>query len=148
MAFSGYVAWKLGEAADILDEVEARPVVPLPTGTGIPAPLRDASGVLQNLAAIRAAAATNVADNQAEIDEATASLTDWTSRNCKLYGLLMQAVPDCLRTSLYNAHRNDGLAAVLYFRGAFELSAHTTQLTSAHVHSRQASSLVLLEGKA
>ena len=142
MAFSGFVAWRLTEAADILDEVEARPTAPLPRGQGIPNPLRDANNNVTNMAQIIAAATANAPDNQADIDAHPALLADWLTRNRKLYGLLMQAVPDWLRTSLYNAHRNDGLAAALYLRAAFDANntadhaAQLARLQGSYIESR------------
>ena len=80
MAFSGWVAWKLTDSADILDESLPRP--------------------------------------DAESDPA--GHKEWVSNNKKLYGALLQAVPDWLRTSIYNDHKNDGLAAIKFLRNQFD----------------------------
>ena len=93
MAFSGYVAWKLTDAADLLEGNEPEPVVPALAADGA---------------------------NQDQVDAATELLDAWRRRNKQLYGLLVQAIPDWLRTSVYNAHRNDGLAAIEHLRGSFD----------------------------
>jgi hypothetical protein len=50
--------------------------------------------------------------NAAEIKEATDACEKWTNDNTQLYGLLVQAMPAWLVTSLYNTHLNDGVAAI------------------------------------
>ena len=100
MSFSGFVSWKLTDCVDILDGTETEPVIPAP----IP-------GV-------------NPGDpptNQADIEAAVLYHRDWLQRNRKLYGLLIQAVPDWLRTSIYNDYRNNGYQALEHLRASFDV---------------------------
>ena len=125
IAFSAYVAWKLTECADLLEGDEARPI---PTGTGIPAANYDADGKLTNGAAIAAAASAR----PASVTNA-ADIADWDKRNKRLYGLLIQALPTWLKTSVYNSHRNDGVAAVDFLRAEFDAISegdYATQLAA------------------
>ena len=92
MAFSGFVAWRLSDCSDILNGKELRPVIP------------------------------NGTSNQNAVAEAEASRLDWDRRNRKLYGLLLQCVPDWLRTSLYNAHTDDGRGAVIHLQDSFDIN--------------------------
>lgn len=100
MSFSGFVAWKLTECTEILDGTDTLPVAPAPV------------------------AGTNPGDpptNQADIDQEQQDIADWQKRDRKLYGLLLQAIPDWLRTSVYNAHRNQGRAAVEHLCNSFDV---------------------------
>ena len=58
--------------------------------------------------------------NQPEIDAAAESIRQWEERNMKLYGLLVQSLPEWLITSVYNTCRNDGLAAIEMLRNSFD----------------------------
>lgn len=100
MAFSGWVAWKLTDAADILDGTSPRPMQP---------PLPDPN----------APAAVQAAD-QAAHDTWEAEHSAWVAENRKLYGAIIQSMPDWLRTSIYNDHRNDGFTAIEYLRASFD----------------------------
>ena len=73
----------------------------------------------------------NAASVTASAEAVTAQET-FDKRNKKLYGVLVQSLPDWLRTSVYNTHRNDGLAAVTYLRRSFDsndVMDHATQLS-------------------
>jgi len=61
--------------------------------------------------------------NAAEIKEANDACEKWANDNTQLYGLLVQAMPAWLVTSLYNTHLNDGVAAIEYLRKAFDANA-------------------------
>jgi len=112
MAFSGFVAWKLTDSVELLDG-EAEPDVPEPD-----------------------------ADNADEVEAAVELRDNWRKKNRKLYGLLLQAVPDWLRTSLYNAHRNDGIAALQHLRDSFDVNdandhaACIARLQAAHIDNK------------
>ena len=104
MAFSGWVAWRLTEAAEILDETSARPTPVAPTGSST---------------------------GNADLVKA------WDDGNKKLYGALMQAMPAWLCTSLFNDHKNDGLAAVKFLRDSFDSkdeNDHAAQLARLQAH--------------
>ena len=99
MAFSGYVSWKLTECVDMMDdEPPTEPTVPELVAT-----TDEAEG------------------NEEEVEAATERRDNWLKRNRRLYGLLMQAVPDWLRTSLYNQHRNNGIASLDHLRRSFDV---------------------------
>jgi hypothetical protein len=46
-------------------------------------------------------------------------LAEWDTTNKRLYGLIIQALPDDLRTSIFNAHNNDGIGAATYLHTLF-----------------------------
>jgi transposase InsO family protein len=138
MIFTAYVAYKLVAAAPLAAGTRPRPPdPPLPlTGRADPEPPRapapiadpnDAS-VIVNQTLIDAANQRRLAwldtpvivRNQSVIDAATAAIEKWETSNTQLYGLLIQAMPTWLVTSLYNTHQNDGVAAIKYLRGAFD----------------------------
>ena len=109
ISFSGWVAYKLSDCTDILDETETEPIVPDPV-----------------------IGAAGDVTNQVEIDLATTSRADWSRRNRRLYGAILQAVPAWLRTSIYASHRNDGLGAIQFLHGQFnanDANDHATQLS-------------------
>ena len=82
--------------------------------------------------------------NEAEIKAATEALEKWTNDNTQLYGLVVQAMPSWLVTSLYNSHLNDGIAAIEYLRTAFDANsgdggdhaAHLSRLQSRTIDAR------------
>ena len=45
----------------------------------------------------------------------------WIDANRKLYGAILQAVPEWLRTSIYHDYRNDGASALDYLHRTFEV---------------------------
>lgn len=99
MAFSGYVSWKLTDCVDLMDDdPTTEPAVPELVAT-----------------------TDEVEGNEEEVEAAIEQRDDWRKRNRRLYGLLMQAVPDWLRTSLYNQHRNDGVASLGHLRRSFDV---------------------------
>jgi hypothetical protein len=135
MSFSAYVAYKLVHAAPILDGTLARPSVPAelhgpaaPRPPDPPAAVVDANGAIANQAAINTAeaaiaawaASPSVVINQAAIDAATREVKEWDALNTQLYGLLVQALPVWLVTSVFNTHRNNGVQAIEYLRTAFD----------------------------
>ena len=86
--------------------------------------------------------------NAAEIKEANDACEKWANDNTQLYGLLVQAMPAWLVTSLYNSHLNDGVAAIEYLREAFDAdsgdggdhAAHLAKLQSRTIDARSDSS--------
>ena len=111
--------------ADLLEGDEKRPI---PVGTNIPAADYDANGALTNGVAVAAAAAAHPNDVTN-----SAAIADWDKRNKQLYGLLIQALPTWLKTSVYNSHRNDGVAAVVFLRSEFDAISegdYATQLAA------------------
>ena len=52
---------------------------------------------------------------------------DWNERNIKLYGAIVQAIPDWLRTSVYTDYRNDGLATIQFLRDSFDANDASTR---------------------
>ena len=97
MTFSGWVAWKLTPSSVILDGTLTRPIEPVPVNPAAPTA---AETTLHNTWLREVAA--------------------FDTENTKLYGAILQAVPDYLRTSIYNDHRNDGIGAVRFLRTSFD----------------------------
>ena len=139
MLFSGYVAYKLVKAAPLLSG-RARPAdapAPLrgratPRPPNPPAPALGADGatvtnqtiINQRAAAIAAWDATpEIVLNQAAIDAADAACETWDDLNTQLYGLLTQALPESLVTSIFNTHINDGVNALAHLRTQFDAHA-------------------------
>ena len=58
--------------------------------------------------------------NQDAIDAAKTAQKDWDERNMKLYGLIIQAMPAWLQTSVFNSHKGKGLEALTYIRTSFD----------------------------
>ena len=158
MAFSGYVAYKLVAAAPILDGTRARPPAPPPAlmarastrPPDPPAPVANADGTVANQADIDAATTAiaawdalpmNVVSNQAAIDAAEQLRNDWDERNMRLYGLLVQALPQWLITSIYNTCRNDGVAAIEHLRLAFDANANDGGDHAAHLAKLQSKTI-------
>ncbi|KOO35552.1 hypothetical protein Ctob_016170, partial [Chrysochromulina tobinii] len=139
MLFSAYVAYKLVSAASLVAGTRPKPpAAPPPTMGRVapeppapPAPILATDGSTTNQAEIDAANAARLAWmntaqvvlNAAEIKEANDACEKWANDNTQLYGLLVQAMPAWLVTSLYNTHLNDGVAAIEYLRKAFDANA-------------------------
>jgi hypothetical protein len=140
MLFSAYVAYKLVSAAPLVAGTRPKPsAAPSPNvGRAAPEPPKPPAPVLAadgstvtNQADIDAANAARLAWmnlppvilNAAEIKEANDACEKWANDNTQLYGLLVQAMPAWLVTSLYNTHLNDGVAAIEYLRKAFDANA-------------------------
>ena len=160
MAFSAYVAYKLVDAAPVLEGTLPRPPDPPAALHGRldangapmvhppppPAPVDDGHGGIANQPAIDAAqaalAAYNAAPvgviNQSVIDAALEAQRDWDKSNTQLYGLLVQSLPTWLVTSVYNSARNDGVASIEYLRNAFDANAGDGGDHAAHLAKLQA----------
>src|SRR6056297_546172 len=119
--FSAYVAWKLTEASDILSGHESRPVVPAPIST--PATPGGAVAIT----------------NATAISEAKAALTAWNTNNRKLYGLIVNALPDGLRTSIFNSHNNDGIGASNFLHTLFSAKKGSANDYAVQIRKIQAS---------
>ncbi|MBM4098126.1 MAG: DDE-type integrase/transposase/recombinase, partial [Planctomycetes bacterium] len=160
MLFSAYVAYKLVSAASLVAGTRPKPpAAPPPTMGRVapeppapPAPILATDGSTTNQAEIDAANAARLAWmntaqvvlNAAEIKEANDACEKWANDNTQLYGLLVQAMPAWLVTSLYNTHLNDGVAAIEYLRKAFDANvgdggdhaAHLARLQSRTIDAR------------
>ena len=93
MSFSGWVAYRLTDSTEILDETSPEPL------------------------------AADAPDGNADPDghrDFMTKLAEWVKANKRLYGAILQAVPDYLKTSLYNDHRNNGLSAMAFLRASFD----------------------------
>ena len=157
MAFSGYVAYKLVDAAPILELTSPRPPDPpaplsgrtQPRPPDAPAPALDGHGAVTNQGDIDTAVAAlaawqalpDVVLNQAVIDAAKQLQADWDSNNTRLYGLLVQALPKWLVTSVYNTCRNDGVASIALLRQAFDANADDGGDHAAHLAKLQSKTI-------
>ena len=67
---------------------------------------------------------------------------DWDERNVQLYGALLSALPDWLKTSVYTDCRNDGLATIQFVRNSFDANdandhaSHLAKLGAHYIDSR------------
>ena len=123
-----------------------------------PAPTTASEGTVTNQAEIDAASATRLAWmntpvvvlNAAEIKAANEVLEKWTDDNTQLYGLVIQAMPSWLVTSIYNSHLNDGIAAIEYLRTAFDANRGDGGDHAAHLARLQSRTIevAVLEAKA
>ena len=137
MLMSAYVAWKLHSSASIFEELRHPPPAPpaldfgrvAPRPPNAPAPILNADGItIDNQADIVAAATAIaawtatpiVAINADAVKEAQDAVASFIEDNVRLYGLIVQALPAWLVTSIYNSHRNDGQGAVQYLRTAYD----------------------------
>ena len=137
MLMSAYIAWKLHASASIFEELRAPPPAPpapvmgrmAPRPPDAPAPVLEADGItIANQADIVAAAWAMASwsaspieiINADEIKLAQDAAINFLEDNIRLYGLIVQSLPTWLVTSVYNAHRNDGLGTVKYLRAAFD----------------------------
>ena len=160
MLFSAYVAYKLVSAAPLVAGRRPKPpAAPValrgrlaPEPPAPPAPTKASDGTVTNQAEIEAANAARLAWmnipavvlNEAEIKAANEALEKWTNDNTQLYGLVVQAMPSWLVTSIYNSHLNDGVAAIEYLRTAFDANsgdggdhaAHLARLQSRTIDAR------------
>ena len=160
MLFSAYVAYKLVSAAPLVAGRRPKPPAApaaikgrlAPEPPAPPAPTKASDGTVSNQVEIDAANAARLAWmntptvvlNEAEIKAATEALEKWTNDNTQLYGLVVQAMPSWLVTSLYNSHLNDGIAAIEYLRTAFDANsgdggdhaAHLSRLQSRTIDAR------------
>jgi hypothetical protein len=98
--FSAYFAKKLTDASDILAG-QKPPVVP----------------AMQSTHATPNGTVTYT--NASQVAKAKDNLAVWNTNNKRLYGLLIQALPDNLRVSVFNAHDNYGIGAATYLHTLF-----------------------------
>ena len=134
IAMGAYVAWKLTDSAYILDLAE--PPLPYqdPPGQGQPLDIPVAvvaNGLVTNRQAILNAAIAHPGSVSAA---STASLEEFKTNNVRLYGLLIQMLPSWLRTTVYNAHKNDGLSALALLQAEFDSTStgdYASQLATA-----------------
>ena len=148
MMFTGFVAWKLTECYQLAEGNEARPTIPAPIYGTTDGPTEpDAEAYLEASAPgtptpaapprPSARARTGVVTNQDAIDAAKTAQKDWDERNMKLYGLIIQAMPAWLQTSVFNSHKGKGLEALTYLRTSFDAgegdgSDHASHLADLH----------------
>ena len=103
ISFTGWIAWKLTDCADILDGTSARP-------------------------------------DPDEVEQAVVNA--WDALNKKLYGAVVAALPDYLRTSVFNDYRNDGAGAIAFLRDTYDAvspgdhAAHMQKLQAHYIDAR------------
>ena len=123
MIFTAWVAWKQTEVVGVMDGTITAPPEPAPPIEPIdPAHLpgdADPALVAASTAAHTAWQAQMVVWNR-EHQEWDQQVTVFNDLNTKLYGAVLQAVPDWLRTSLYLTHRNRGFEALESLRNQFD----------------------------
>ena len=147
MMFTGFVAWKLTECYQLAEGNEARPTIPAPIYGTTDGPTEpDAEAYLEASAPGTptpaapprpSARARTVVTNQDAIDAVKTAQKDWDERNMKLYGLIIQAMPAWLQTSVFNSHKGKGLEALTYLRTSFDAgegdgSDHASHLADLH----------------
>jgi transposase InsO family protein len=142
MKLGAWVAWRLSKASPILAEVEARPVRPHGAAPAVVVPTFAQDGTtVNNQALVDASVAARAVWDAAEAAFITLH-DDWNDRNLKLYGAVCMAVPDWLRTSLYNDCANDGLAAITFLRNQFDATddndhaAHMARIQASYIEAR------------
>jgi hypothetical protein len=79
--------------------------------------------------------------HQAARDE----IAKWDTNNKRLYSLLIQALPEDLRTSIFNSHNNDGIGAATYLHTLFAAKVGSANDYSVQLTQLQAS---LIDDKA
>ena len=105
IAFSGWLAWKLTDAAGIADDTDTHTQLLMDEPDPVAEPIDHATWVVRS--------------------------EKWHAANRKLYGAILQAVPEWLRTSIYHDHRNDGATALEYLHRTFD--ANDANDNAAHV---------------
>ena len=66
----------------------------------------------------------------------------WDALNKKLYGAVVAALPDYLRTSVFNDYRNDGAGAIAFLRDTYDAvspgdhAAHMQKLQAHYIDAR------------
>ena len=105
ITFSGWIAWRITDAAGIADGSDTR----IDLMNHEPDPVAE------------------------PVDHVTWTTRSekWHASNRKLYGAIIQAVPEWLRTSIYHDHRNDGATALDYLHRTFD--ANDANDNAAHV---------------
>ena len=113
ISFSGWLAWRLTDATVIADHSET----------------------LIDILADEPDPVAEPVDHHAW----TLRRDKWHAANRKLYGAILQAVPDWLRTSIFHDHRNDGASALEYLHMTFDANdandnaAHVARLGIHHI---------------
>ena len=118
IAFTGWAAWKISDASMILDGTEVEPTWPLPGG----APTTLAEQALSDAldAAVLNAGNDLAAQDAARAVKLNSVREEYHKRNRKLYGTIVSAMPDWLKTSIHLTQRNDGAGAIAYLALQFE----------------------------
>ena len=96
----------------------AEPVEPLEPRD--PATLDPTDPTFAAVTSIHNAWAARYAIWQREHNDWAQQFTNYADLNTKLYGAILQAVPEWLRTTLYLSHRNDGFDALQALRNQFD----------------------------
>ena len=121
MVFTAWIAWKQTDVVGVMEGTIARPVEPVePVEPLDPATLASTD---PNLAAATALHHAWTADHAAWVANHSAwakEMVVYSDLNTKLYGAILQAVPEYLRTGLYLTHRNDGYAVLESLRNQFD----------------------------
>ena len=111
MIFTAWVAWKQTDCVGVMEGIITPPVEPAqPINPAVVDPNH------ADIADIRARYVAWQNDHNLWSQQ----ITVFNDLNTKLYGAILQAVPDWLRTSLYLVHRNDGRAALESLRNQFD----------------------------
>ena len=111
IAFTGWVAWRLTDATGIADGTDTLHDILADEPDPVAEPL--------------------------DHSHWSTRLEKWHTANRKLYGAILQAVPEWLRTSIFHDHRNNGISALEYLHRTFDANdandnaAHVARL---HVH--------------
>ena len=121
MIFTAWVAWKQTEVVGVMDgSITAPPEPPAPLEPIDPATLDGADPALAAVTATYAVWQASMVVWNREHQEWDQQVTVFNDLNTKLYGAVLQAVPEWLRTSLYLTYRNRGFEALESLRNQFD----------------------------
>lgn len=136
VALSSHVASVLPEASLILEGHERCPIPYQETPSAqegsyaIPLAIRDTFGKVMNESEIHAAAHVHP-----HLVVNRIAYQDWRARNTKLYGIIMESLPNELQSIVHHATRNDGIATFRYLQDQFTSEQDVTQLCRELVRS-------------
>ena len=143
MVFTAWIAWKQTDVVGVMEGTIARPVEPVePVEPVNPATL---SSTDPHLAAVTALHHAWTADHAAWVANHCVwakEMVVYSDLNTKLYGAILQAVPEYLRTGLYLTYRNDGYAALESLRNQFDAvdandhAAHMARLQGRYIDGK------------
>ena len=109
IAITGYIAWKLPDAVGIADGTEPRPDA-------------DAEAAEEPEAGEEEGEEEAAAGAGAVAEAAAAAVARWDKLNRQLYGMLLQALPDWLKTSVHLTSANSGVALLQHLRDQYGAS--------------------------
>ena len=121
MIFSGWIAWKQTDCVGIMEGTIMPPPEPPqppeptdPAGVSPDHPQFASITTAHNLWAVAHSEWVTAHNHWAQ------QYANYVDLNTKLYGAILQAVPEWLRTTLYHSHRNDGYDALRALRDQFD----------------------------